>query len=197
MPAVSPVPAPTSAPVTVPTPGRHTEIEKLDLSYKVLKHIDNGQNEEKTLVKHEIWMDFGGGKVVTFDMESYNLDATLKAMEMFGREIKDWDKQEFDKYVNAMEGKWIWFNITDQNPKSPVKSDQITAFKADRSGRTLEYAFPEGKNFKAGPAVLLEDKYIKQIHKLAKLLRARQDDAADAKREAEINDLMVSLEQIN
>jgi len=199
MPATSSVLPPSNpTPVPLPAAGRHTEVEAYDLSFKVVQHTDNGLNEDMTLQRHCIKIDFGGGRITSFDTESKSLNTALEAIETIGRQIKNWDKAEFNKYVDSMEGKWIWFNMTSLSRDTTVKRDQVTAYKTDHHGRVLEYAFPEAKGFNEGPILIVEDKVIKQLMRIAKLLRAKLDDAADAKKQdAEKNDFMISLEKIN
>jgi hypothetical protein len=163
---------------TTPTSqtGNHIGVQQHLLSFEVLDVQPFGldaKNKERYWVK----VKYGDGKLAAFHTQSKSLKTAFEMIEVVGQQTKNLNPAEFKEYINSVQGKRIWFDMTNESKNPAFKKDRVIAYKANRHGHSLEYAFSETKGF--SPTITINNTIIDELKRVARLHQTQVDSSAN------------------
>ena len=159
--------------------GTHIQAQQDDLrSFSVLdKGVQAlGRSESNQKERYLVKVQFNNGNLATFRCESKSLKTAFEMIELVGQQTQSHNATQFSEYLNSMQGKRVWVNMTNVSKDQAIKTHQVTAYKKNRQSNGLVYAFNETKGF--APVKTMGNDILVELKRYAKLHQSQLDSSA-------------------
>jgi hypothetical protein len=167
------------ATATTPPTGPQIGAQAYPLAFDVQDVKAQGMTEKNARSRYLITVKLENGQVAMYSCQSKSLKTAFEMIATISEQTKELNTpQKFEEYSNSMYGKRIWFDLSKNEGGG---GDTAIAYKANRHGHTLEYAFKPTKTLSDGtnphfrPSHLIADGIVQELKREAKFWQMQLD----------------------